>query len=101
MEQSVYILQKEIEIFKIKDHGDICADAENQDRFSERRFCRKGYHSFGKQEICHDAAADDQQIGGIKIAVKPEGHAGEKDICRPVLVYIIQKIVSAQRCGEK
>ena len=101
MEQSVYIFQKEIKIFKIEDYGDICADAEDQNQFPERLFLGKIFHGFGKQEIRQNTAADDQQIGYVKITVKPEGHADQKDICRPIQVDIIQKIVSAQRYGEK
>ncbi len=89
MKQRVHILQKKIKIFKIEDNADIDKEPCGQNGFFCRLFLRQAFHQLRNQEVPYNAAADDQQIGDVKISVKPEGGAGQKDVCRPVPACVI------------
>ena len=86
-------------IFEIKQNPEVYQQGQCQHSLPGRP--RKSAHDPGHAEIQHDGGNNDQQVAGVKVAVKPQGHAQQKRHRQRVPPEMVQPKVPYQTQGQK
>ena len=97
--QGVDVANKKVEIFEIKQNPEVYQQGQCQHSLPGRP--RKSAHDPGHAEIQHDGGNNDQQVAGVKVAVKPQGHAQQKRHRQRVPPEMVQPKVPYQTQGQK
>ena len=81
-EEDVDILNKEVEILKVKQQAHIQQQGNYQQQFHDKGLaagcCAAPAHNAVEQIVYHNAGAYNQQIAGIEKSIKPQRHAQQE-----------------------
>ena len=99
MEYNVNIFKKEIIILKIKQKAQIQGKSQGKTNMPHPSAV-KGFQQITDQIISQNTGNDDSKIIDIKISVKPQGHACQKQFGRLVGFHMIQDI-PAKQCDRQ
>ena len=98
----IHVFHKKIIILEIKQHGQVAGHAERRRRSAEGHGARpRRPHETEHRIVEQDAAYHDQQIGRIKIPVKPQRKACQPQSGRRAFPQPRKQIKAAQAEGKK